>query len=346
MHGNEHGNSILCVKCTVRAVRDFEVDLRLPSDTLVKRMKDRLLGLCDSSVVQHMTLLTLGNQKILEGWDTLNKELKTKKKERSQPIVDANDVAKLMLALVFVLDGLGQPELEAHNSKQTRPQDRVREPFKAIIGALNKYLHAYHMYRAEALRESEINQLDTLSRNALETLQKVFPYGVRYRNGTFRSWFCTEKPHSMTHWADNYATVGRIRIISTSPTETRMKTAVKIPSRKTNNQASFGGSLLKNNMEVEAAMEMQRHLDETGLSLHHLYMSYLRVCTMFDLGLLNRIEQTVTKKVCIWFAHGLHGLHVVCTLFAHSLSPTSVLSGEKHWLGILQTQCKHRANHA
>ena len=42
MHGNEHGNSILCVKCTVRAVRDFEVDLRLPSDTLVKRMKDRL----------------------------------------------------------------------------------------------------------------------------------------------------------------------------------------------------------------------------------------------------------------------------------------------------------------
>ena len=98
MHGNEHGNSILCVKCTVRAVRDLEVDLRLPSDTLVKRMKDRLLGLCDSSVVQHMTLLTLGNQKILEGWDTLNKELKTKKKERSQPIVDANDVAKLMLA--------------------------------------------------------------------------------------------------------------------------------------------------------------------------------------------------------------------------------------------------------
>ncbi len=45
-----------------------------------------------------------------------------------------------------------------------------------------------------------------------------------------------------------------------------MKTAVKIPSKKTNNQASFrvGGSLLKNNMEVEAAMELQQHLDETG----------------------------------------------------------------------------------
>ena len=41
---------------------------------------------------------------------------------------------------------------------------------------------------------------------------RVFPYGVRpgYKNGTFRSWFCTEKLHSMTHWEDNYATVGRI----------------------------------------------------------------------------------------------------------------------------------------
>ena len=53
--------------------------------------------------------------------------------------------------------------------------------------------------------------------------------------------------------------------------ETRMKSAVKTnlkaKTRKTNNQASFGGSLLKNNMEVEAAMEMQRHLDETGVHI-------------------------------------------------------------------------------
>ena len=34
-----------------------------------------------------------------------------------RPIVDANDVAKLLLALPFVLDGLGQPELEAYNSR-------------------------------------------------------------------------------------------------------------------------------------------------------------------------------------------------------------------------------------
>jgi len=44
-----------------------------------------------------------------------------------------------------------------------------------------------------------------------------------------------------------------------------MKSAVKTKARKTNNQASFGGSLLKNYMEVEAVMELARHLDETGL---------------------------------------------------------------------------------
>ncbi len=123
-----------------------------------------------------------------------------------------------------------------------------------------------------------------ISRNALESLQRVLPYGVRYRNGTSRSWFCTEKPHSMTHWADNYrdATVGRIRIISTvtsvTPAETRMKSAIKIPSRKTNNQASFSGSLLKNNMEVEAAMELQRHrdLDELETGVHQVCTIYVR----------------------------------------------------------------------
>jgi hypothetical protein len=48
-----------------------------------------------------------------------------------------------------------------------------------------------------------------------------------------------------------------------------MKSAVKTKAKKTvanrDNQASFGGSLLKNNLEVEAAMEMQLQLDETGV---------------------------------------------------------------------------------
>ena len=48
-------------------------------------------------------------------------------------------------------------------------------------------------------------------------------------------------------------------------------TVGKAKTRKTNNfklnQASFGGSLLKNNMEVEAEMEMQQHLDETDVHI-------------------------------------------------------------------------------
>ena len=90
----------------------------------------------------------------------------------------------------------------------------------------------------------------------------------------------------MTHWADNFSAMGRSRMQSTSVTENKMKEAVKKPSKKTNNHASFGGSLPKNNMDVEAAKEMQRHLDKKGLSLHHLCMSYVWVCTMFALDLL------------------------------------------------------------
>jgi len=120
------------------------------------------------------------------------------------------------------------------------------------------------MYRAEALTVPEIKALDNKSRQALHTLQTVFPFHVTLRNGTKRSLFCTEKAHSMTHWADNYYTVGRCRTGSTQVTETRMKSAVKTKAKNTNNQASFGMSLLKHNQNVEAAMELSRHLDETG----------------------------------------------------------------------------------
>ena len=264
MHGNEHGNSMLVIKCTVRSVREFETAVGARPDSIVQRLRRRLHGLCNSTDIQHVTLLTLGSQRILDEFEGLNKEIRTKKKRGGKPIVDASDVSKLMLALPFVLDGLGQPELEAYNSRQAHARDRLNDPFRPIIGAINEYLHAYHMYRAEALAVPEIAVLDTKSSQALDTLQRVFPYNVTLAGGRQRSVFCTEKPHSMTHWADNYHTVGRIRTASTQVTETRMKSAVKTKARKTNNQASFGMSLLKNNMEVEAAMELSRHQDETG----------------------------------------------------------------------------------
>jgi hypothetical protein len=66
-----------------------------------------------------------------------------------------------------------------------------------------------------------------------------FPYGVTSKKGVFRFWFCTEKPHLMTHWAlwaENYATVGSIRTISTTVMEALMKLAVKTKERKFNRQ--------------------------------------------------------------------------------------------------------------
>ena len=76
----------------------------------------------------------------------------------------------------------------------------MSDPFRPIIGALNEYLHAYHMHRAEALSVTEIVTLDTQSRQALDTLQRVFPYSVTLAGGCQRSVWCTEKAHSMTHW--------------------------------------------------------------------------------------------------------------------------------------------------
>ena len=136
-----------------------------------------------------------------------------------------------------------------------------------MIVAINKYLQAYHMYRAEALSTPEVRRLDSMSRDALATLQKEFPFGVKRADGTLRLFWCTEKPHSMVHWASNRRTVGRPRTISTNVTESRMKTAVKTKAKKTNNQASFGGSIIKANMEVEAAIQLAHRddLDETGM---------------------------------------------------------------------------------
>ena len=61
----------------------------------------------------------------------------------------------------------------------------------------------------------------------------------------------------------------------------RMKSAVtpavKSKAKKTNNQASVGGSILKANMEVEAAVELAHDLDQTG-------MHCVRLCRNGSLG--------------------------------------------------------------
>ena len=167
------------------------------------------------------------------------------------------------------------------------PNAKVADPIPGMIMAINTYLHAYHMYRAAALSKPEVKRLDTKSRDALDTLQKEFPYGVRRADGTLRLYWCTEKPHSMVHWASNYRTVGRCRTISANVTESRMKTAVKTKARKTNNQASLGGSILKANMEVEAAVELAHDSDLDATGMHSVWLASCRN-PRFLLGLLAR----------------------------------------------------------
>jgi hypothetical protein len=145
------------------------------------------------------------------------------------------------------------------------PNAKVADPIPGMIVAINMYLQAYDMYRAAALNKPDVKRLDTKSRDALDNLQKDFPFGVWRADGILRLYWCTEKQHSMMHWTSNYRTVGWCSTISANVAESRMKTAVKTKARKTNNQASFGSSILKANMEVEAAIELAHDLDATEM---------------------------------------------------------------------------------
>jgi hypothetical protein len=66
-------------------------------------------------------------------------------------------------------------------------------------------------------------------------------------------------------------------------------------------------------MEVEAAMELQRHLDETGAhcapSLHHLCLSIYWVWTKFDQDLLLEKSLPNVNFLTFLFTPSLHGLH-------------------------------------
>ena len=100
----------------------------------------------------------------------------------------------------------------------------------------------------------------------------------------------------MVHWASNYRTVGRCHTISTNVTESRMKTAVKTKAKKTNNQASVGGSILKANMEVEAAVELAHDLDQTGM--HSVIALGASASCWIARFLLGPLEQEPLCRLC------------------------------------------------
>ena len=138
MHGQEHGVQIYMLKSTIKEILKLETQLKLKNTGVLKRrLFARLLRLCDSASVQHVTLLTLGNQKILDAVEKWGSAAKDKGKEA--PMVDAMDVQMLILAMPFVMDGLAEKELTKFNSGKRR-QDQVADPCRPIIGAFNDYL--------------------------------------------------------------------------------------------------------------------------------------------------------------------------------------------------------------
>ena len=112
------------------------------------------------------------------------------------------------------------------------------------------------------------------------------------------------------------AAASDVRTATTQVTETRMKSAVKTKAHKTNNQASFGQSLIKNNVEVEAAMELSRHVDETGSPLVCM-LGLLQVCIKF-VKYVFCIDPNFMLGLdfCPNFMLGLDGLHDVRRWFA------------------------------
>ena len=82
-----------------------------------------------------------------------------------------------------------------------------------------------------------------------------------------------------------------------------MKTAVKTKAKKTNNQASFGGSILKANMEVEAAIELGHDLDETGMPCVFIGVGLLGVLLGFPHA---RFLQTCTLGPSVQSAPDVH----------------------------------------
>ena len=188
MHGQEHGTCMRMLDGTVIVVCELQRTLKLHNNILIKRLFRRLYQLCISSKIQWVTMLRMSNQKVMKAMKLFltNARLRMKGKAKSDisdPMCDANDVLKAMLAMPFVLDDLAKDELEAHNSTVANHRDRIKNPFPGMIVTYNDYLHWYMLYRAKALTEHEVQRMDDMSLALLKRLVKTFPHGVTLKDG-------------------------------------------------------------------------------------------------------------------------------------------------------------------
>ena len=204
MHAFDHGVSINMCTATVKTIRQLESSRGLPSDTLVSKLTARLHNLCSSLTSKHTTLMGFTHQSIVSLFETLTKP--NKKGQKQSPVVDAGDVQKLMQLLPYVLDGLADDAIAEHNA---RGGARVADPFPDVIMAINEYLHWYHLARTPEPDDDSVARLTDMGKALLVTLERVFPFQVRYGKYTLRSMWCNEKVHSILHVPKTIQRMGR-----------------------------------------------------------------------------------------------------------------------------------------
>jgi hypothetical protein len=86
---------------------------------------------------------------------------------------------------------------------------RVSDPFPDVIKAINDWLHWYHLARTPEPDDDVVARLTDMGKALLVTLEKVFPFQVRYGKYTLRSMWCNEKVHSILHVPRTLKRMGR-----------------------------------------------------------------------------------------------------------------------------------------
>ena len=148
MHAYDHGVAMTIITAIMHMLQILAEKLGIGTNALVVKLSSRMHNLCSTLDVKHTTLMSVVNQSIVDCLETYTTP--NKKGEKQNPIVDASDVQRLMLALPFMLDDLVREELVDFNQGKPDAQ-KLADPMPAAIEAVNEWVHWDHLYRAEEL---------------------------------------------------------------------------------------------------------------------------------------------------------------------------------------------------
>ncbi len=82
-----------------------------------------------------------------------------------------------MLTLPYLLDGLADDELEAHNSA-CAVAARIADPIPETCMAINEWLHWYKLFRTPEPDDDDVSRLTDMGKALLSTLERVFSFKV------------------------------------------------------------------------------------------------------------------------------------------------------------------------